>query len=155
MDQQVAKNLSYAAAISLALWFLSATELTYINGKVAAIILVSGALTTLAFSVLHREREGAVNDGQQEVIELKAAGMEAKRTGRAILGENTLVLIFFCALSYFGYVHHTSNEEALRRVYEATVENTYVLSLSQPEREKLQIAMPESLRRKLRIREQP
>jgi len=145
----MARNLIYGIALAIALWFLSATELTYINGNVAAIIMASGAVTALAFSIVAR-RGGVVANGD-DTVELKGpAGLSAKIPARRLLGENSLILIFCCVLAYFGYVHHTSNEEALKRVYEATVENTYVLSLSQADREALKIAMPESLRRKIR-----
>jgi len=145
----MARNLIYGIALAIALWFLSATELTYINGNVAAIIMASGAITALAFSIVAR-RGGVVANGD-DTVELKGpAGLSAKIPARRLLGENSLILIFCCVLAYFGYVHHTSNEEALKRVYEATVENTYVLSLSQADREALKIAMPESLRRKIR-----
>ena len=145
----MARNLIYGIALAIALWFLSATELTYINGNVAAIIMASGAITALAFSIVAR-RGGVVANGD-DTVELKGpAGLSAKIPARRLLGENSLILIFCCVLAYFGYVHHTSNEEALKRIYEATVANTYVLSLSQAEREKLQIVMPESLRKQIR-----
>ena len=149
MGEQVARNLAYGAALILGLVFLAAAELTYINGIAAVIIMVSGAFTALAFSIVAR-RGGVVANGD-DTVELKGpAGLSAKIPARRLLGENSLLLIFCCVLAYFGYVHHTSNEEALKRVYEATVENTYVLSLSQADREALKIAMPESLRRKIR-----
>ncbi len=87
-------------------------------------------------------------------IELSGpGGVKAKFTGKRLLGENTLFLLLIFALLYFGYVHHTSNEESLRKVYEALVENTYVISRPQDERERMNITMPESLRRKIRARE--
>jgi hypothetical protein len=60
------------------------------------------------------------------------------------------VLLFICVVGYFGYEHHKASEEAFKKIYEATVENTYVLSLPQAEREKLNISIPDSLRRKMR-----
>jgi hypothetical protein len=143
-------NLACGLAITITLLYLSATELTYINGTVAAVVLSSSAVAALLVSAM-KAKGGIVsrNEGQ-ESIELKGAGLEAKLTGRRLLGENTLLFILGCALAYSFYTHHTSNEEALKRVYEATVENTYVLSLSQAEREALKIAMPESLRKKIR-----
>lgn len=97
---------------------------------------------------LGREEQERLTD---DSIELRGpAGLQAKLTGRKLLGENTLILVFICVIAYLGYVHHIANEEGLRRVYEALVENTYVLSLSQSERERLNVAMPESLRRKLK-----
>lgn len=146
-------RIAYGIAIVITLVFLGATELTFINSTVAALVLSSGAVTALLVSAMKR-RGGAVaqNEGQ-ETIELKGAGLEAKVTARRLLGENTLLLVLGCALAYAFYAHHTSTEDALRKIFEATVENTYVLSLNPEERERLKITMPESLKRKIRVRE--
>lgn len=147
-------KLAYGFAIVITLVFLGATELTYINSTVAALVLSSGAVTALLFSAIKRRDVIVGQNEGQETIELKGAGLEAKLTGRRLLGENTLLFLFFCVLAYAFYAHHAANEEALRRIFEATVENTYVLSLNPEERERLKITMPESLKRKIRGREQ-
>ncbi len=72
--------------------------------------------------------------------------------GAGVLSKNGLTVALICLLIFGIYKHHTDNEAALTRIYEAMAENTYVLSLPQAEREKLNIAIPESLRRKMRHR---
>ncbi len=170
----MALNLAYGIALAIALWFLSTTELTFINGNVAALILASGAITALAFSMLAR-REGVVSNESQELaaaaerylrtlsqeererlnnesIELTGAGLGIKARGHRLVSDNLSLLLLYCTFAAFMYYHHTTNMEMLARVLEATVENTYVLSLSQAERENLRLTMPESLRKKLRAR---
>lgn len=65
-------------------------------------------------------------------------------------GQTVAVLLIAVMLAFLGYRHHVSSEEQMSRLFEAIAENTYLLSLSPTEREKLNIVMPESLRRKLR-----
>lgn len=86
----------------------------------------------------------------EETLEVKGFGMEGKATGRRLFTDNLIVLCIGGTLAFGVYRHHSSNEEALTRLFEAMAENTYVLSLPQAERERLNIAMPESLRRKVR-----
>ncbi len=88
----------------------------------------------------------------EETLDVKGFGTEVKLKGAGILSKNGLTLALICLLIFAIYKHHTDNEAALTRIYEAMAENTYVLSLPQAEREKLQIAIPESLRRKMRHR---
>lgn len=89
----------------------------------------------------------------EEVIEVKGFGIEGRARGRR-LSTPALLLAGFCSLAAFGYQHDKQQSERLNQIHESMVENTYVLSLSQARREELNIAMPESLRRKIRPREQ-
>jgi hypothetical protein len=175
------RNAIYGGALLVVTVLLAAFELTVINGNVAALILVSGALAALSFSALKLEGIGVSNreeliakadrlaaayyaalealpDGDPErtryrtngSIELTAPGGITAKIPKRLLGENTLLLLLIVAVGYFGYKHHESSEEWQRKIYEATIENTYVLSLPQAEREKLNISVPDSLRRKMR-----
>jgi len=165
------RNFSYGIAVALTLLFLSATELTYINGNVAAVILASGAITALAFSVLHARREGVVakenrdlegpelvaaaqryllSRNEEQLLELEGFGMKGKVRGRGLFSDNTAMLILFMMFAAFMFYHHTTTLDLLAKNLEATTENTFVLSLPPDQREKLNLAMPESLRRKIR-----
>jgi hypothetical protein len=169
----VARNLIVGILLCLTFTFLAGTELTYINGTVAALILSSAAVTALLVSSL-RMKGGAVahnEDGQgdltgpelvaaaqrylmsrseEQLLELEGFGMKGKVRGRRIFSDNTAMLLIFAMFAAFMYYHHTATLELLSKNLEATVENTYVLSLSPEEREKLRITMPESLKRKIR-----
>lgn len=99
-------------------------------------------------------------NGEDQTIEVKGLGLEGRLRGKRLVNANSLLLTAVCALAALGYQHHASSEEQhkkqgeeLRQIHEAMAENTYVLSLSQADREKLNIAMPDSLRRKVRSRE--
>lgn len=61
-----------------------------------------------------------------------------------------LLVILFFALVGLGYLHHVQEEAMLAKILEVMTEQNYILSLSQERREKLEIAMPDSLRKKLR-----
>lgn len=96
----------------------------------------------------------------EQVIEVKGLGLEGRMRGRRLINTQSLLLAAICALTALGYQHHASSEEShkeqgkeIAKIHESMSENTYVLSLSQAEREKLNIAMPESLRRKIRNRD--
>ena len=168
----MARNLGYGIALALLLLFLSAKELTYINGSAASLVLVSGAITALLFFAMNEKESIVPTEGQElaaaaerylrsmsqedrerlnsESIELSGAGMGLKARGHRLVSNNIAFLLLYTMFAAFMYYHHTQNMELLGKVLEATTENTYVLSLSQAEREKLNIAMPESLRRKMR-----
>lgn len=86
----------------------------------------------------------------EEAIQLEGFGMKGSLSGRKIFSEHVLVLILFCAMALLLYNDHTANEAQHLKLLEAIAENTYVLALPQADRERLNIAMPESLRRKIR-----
>lgn len=113
-------------------------EIGFIQGQVAVLVLTSGLITSLVFSV-------AKENGVSDTLEVEGYGIK----GRA-RGTDVLVVLLFFALCGLGYMHHIQEEALLNRLLEAMTENTYVLSLPQSEREKLNIAMPDSLRKKLR-----
>lgn len=71
----------------------------------------------------------------------------------------TLTLVTICLTAYMVWkmseevtVAHALSVTQHVRLEEAVTEQTYVLSLKQEDREKLNIAMPDSLRKKLRRR---
>lgn len=84
-----------------------------------------------------------------ESLEVGAGPLKIRATGQRLAAQLSIVAGVGIVL-FFGWEHHTGSREMLQRILEATAENTYVLSLSQAERERLNIAMPESLRRKVR-----
>ena len=120
---------------------LGAYEVGFIQGQLAALILASGLVTSLVVS--------ASGVRVSDTLELEGYGIK----GRA-RGTDVLVVLLFFALVALGYLHHYQEEALLTKLLEAMTENTYVLSLPQAERERLNIVMPDSLRRKLRTREQ-
>lgn len=84
-----------------------------------------------------------------DTLEIGAGALKVRATGSdvsRVLAISTVLGLILWAV----YEHHNGSREMLQRILEATSENTYVLSLSQVERERLNIAMPESLRRKVR-----
>lgn len=88
----------------------------------------------------------------EESLEVSGpAGLKLRAAGRRLSAQIYIALAAGIAL-FLGYEHHNGSREMLQRILEATTENTYVLSLSQAERERLNIAMPESLRRKVHRR---
>jgi hypothetical protein len=127
-------NKLLAIATLMAVGLLAGVEIGFIQGSMASLILVSGLMTSFVLSGV-----------SVETLEVEGYGL----TGKA-KGQSTLVILCFFALVGLGYMHHISEETILSKVLEAMTENTYVLSLSQAEREKLNIAMPDSLRKKLR-----
>lgn len=61
-----------------------------------------------------------------------------------------LAIVCTAALSLLGFRHHDSTEANHREVKESLSEMIYVLSLSPEERARLNIAMPDSMRKKVR-----
>ena len=121
-------------------------EIAFVLGPAASLVVVAGLVTTLVFSVMNNTKaEVAMANG--ETLEVEGYGLRARANGKDIF-----LLILFMALVGLGYLHHVQEETAMTKLFEAIAENTYVLSLPQADRERLQIQMPESLRRKLRER---
>lgn len=122
---------------------VGAGELGYtINGSYAALVLAA-AVSALYFSMARSAASGSVMANGPEYVEVKTPVGSAKVPASLVNNNGLLMLILAMqvAQAWFLYQHHLTGEEALR-------ENTYVLSLSQPEREKLNLAMPDSLRKK-------
>lgn len=86
--------------------------------------------------------------GDQESFEASGFGVNAKLTGRRLVSDNLLLIILFAVLLFMEY----SNQVLILKLTDTVAENSYILSLSQAERESLRIQMPDSLRRKLRER---
>ena len=120
-----------------AIGLLGAWEVGFVQGQIAMLILASGLVTSVVFS--------AAQENGLDTLEVEGYGLK----GRA-RGTDVLVVLLFFALVGLGYLHHLQEEALLNRVLEAMTENTYVLSLPQADRERLQIQMPDSLRRKIR-----
>ncbi len=149
------KRAAFVLMVSIIAAAIVMWEIEFLNGRSAAIVLAAATAATLMFSLARqpRKKEAAImaHEGE-ETLDVKGFGTEVKLKGAGVLSKNSLTVIAACALVFAIYKHHTDNEAALTRIYEAMAENTYVLSLPQAEREKLQIQIPESLRRKMRHR---
>jgi hypothetical protein len=104
---------------------------------------------------------GGAMAGREEgsgVIKAKIFGQEISAPAKT---SNILILIFLCAASGFGWKHHNDSMEWNQKIYDATLKNTkamvamtYVLTLSQERREKLNLEMPDEVRQMQRHREQ-
>lgn len=111
-------------------------------------LLISGVFIvgTVLYSI-GRPR-GLAMAGDQESFEASGFGVNAKLTGRRLVSDNLLLIILFAVLLFMEY----SNQVLILKLTDTVAENSYILSLSQAERESLRIQMPDSLRRKLRER---
>lgn len=94
---------------------------------------------------MNRDDSGSA---EEQVLEVEGMGglFKGRISGKAILSaENMilLILIMQCAQVWFMYQHLAESSDSQR-------EAAYILSLSQSDREKLNIAMPPSLRAKMR-----
>lgn len=155
-------DLTIGVAILAVTGIVAGAEMGLVQGQAAALLLAAGAVTALIFSMMRKPEIDLRNYKGQDVLadpadelELKGPlGSGAKMTGRnlpeRLLGDRTVILILVCAVAWFMWYHHTESADLLRKNTEAIVENTFVASLSQEKKEALNLAMPESLRRKLR-----
>lgn len=133
-----------------AVWF-SASEINIVQGSLPTVVFVGACASALIFSVLKRKEVAAMaEDGDTQVLEVGGMGIKARLSGRRVMSADNmllLILVMQCAQAWFMYQHFTDSAEAQR-------ESIYILSLSPAEREKLNMAMPASLRAKLRRGEQ-
>lgn len=96
-------------------------------------------------------RGEAADRPAREALRFKGFGIEAMANGK----QATIILLAAaCAvgLVYAGLKFADKMTDDHREVRDAMAEMTYVLSLPTAERERLNLAMPESLRRKTRSR---
>lgn len=84
-----------------------------------------------------------------ESLNIDALGVKVKAQG-ADLKVPLLVVMAFGALGYMGWQHHESQTRDAQRMSEQLSELVYVMSLTQEDRNRLQLSMPDSLRRKVR-----
>jgi len=153
------KNSAFVVAFLTVAGFLAATEVGYVSGQYAAIVIVVVLVSSLAFSMARKPEQIILSDYPgQDVLKVDTPVGHGSFTGKnlpeRLLGDRAVTLIIICAVAWFMWWHHTTTEDLLKKNLEATTENTYVLSLSQAEREGLRITMPDSLKRKMRNREQ-
>lgn len=125
-------------------------EIGFVNGKVAVLVLVASALTSLLYSVMKPKMEATVGNGDSgQVLEVETPGFKGKARGLGNGGVLALILGLTVAQAWFIY----DMRQMLQRVIDSNDALIFAMSLSEAERQKLNIAMPESLRRKLRSRE--
>lgn len=124
------------------LLLVGSVELGYtFNKSYAVYVLVAGAATAFLFSMA---TTGSVmaNGEKDDVATWEGFGQKARIPTKALTGANILVVGMFAVILVMQY-----------RIMESISEQTYVLSLSQAERERLNLTMPDSLRKKLKARE--
>jgi hypothetical protein len=86
---------------------------------------------------------------KSETVDVSGLGLKLRATGKDVKAP-TLLILLVLGLTYAGWKHHDATESNYRLMLEQMAEMTYVLSLPQAERDKLNLAMPESLRRRMR-----
>lgn len=157
-----ASDAVYGFAALFCLLLIAGAEIGYINGRYAALVLVAGALTALVISAVHFGKVGTMATDNEETIEVEGMGFKGKASGRRLLSENTLWLVLLIAIAALAWKHHSESESQMARLEalvlrqnELMVEWSYIISRSQAERERLDLQMPESLRRKLRAYREP
>lgn len=79
------------------------------------------------------------NGDKEDAATWEGFGQKARIPTKAITGTNLLIVGMFTVILVMQW-----------KILESISEQTYVLSLPQVEREKLNLAMPESLRKKIR-----
>jgi len=137
---------------------LTSVEVGTISGPMGAVLVVVTGITVFVFSLLSHP-EGIMQHQQHEnesqsgvVVEgFGVRGSISEHFAARLSRENLLIIIVCVGIAAWLWKHDTASDQAATRVWEAVTEMTFVLSLPQSEREKLNLAMPESLRRKLRI----
>ncbi len=89
--------------------------------------------------------------GSDDAVSVKGPG----GWGASAKGRDTVLVFFVGILIFLGYLHHKDQDsksvESLsqhQKIEDKFNEMIYVLSLSQPDREKLNLTMPSSLREK-------
>ena len=85
---------------------------------------------------------------QQESLDLEGMGVKVQARGKDVKAP-MLLFILAGGIGYFGWLHHDASMRELQMIREQMAENTYVLSLSQADRERLNLQMPDSLRRRV------
>ncbi|HSW83522.1 MAG TPA: hypothetical protein VLH12_08610 [Usitatibacter sp.] len=144
---EIARSVNSLALVTLAL-VVGETELGLTLNARYGVLILAGAITALFFSMAWRTAGNAMTtNGEQESITADTP------IGRfRILGgsERSLLIFAMAAMGYFGYVHLVAIEAQLAKMIEAQAEYNYIISLSPEARERLDIAMPESLRHKLK-----
>lgn len=161
---------------AIAFAFLVASDARLYAGPFVALVLVSGTMAVLLFMVARGPRTESAMAGREAGGEVGKGGVSPDQNsidadtpiGRfRIYGERGLLLFAIAAGSYFFYDHHKvsgQNHQEIREwsknILEATQKNTrairaqtFVLTLSQERREKLNLEVPEEIREMQRHRE--
>ena len=135
------RNVIYGILIVFLL-LVGSVELGYTFNKSYSVhLLVAGAATAFLFSMAGGFTTGSVmaNGEKDDAATWEGFGQKARIPTKMLTGVNILVVGMFAVILFMQY-----------RILESISEQTYVLSLSQPERERLNLTMPESLRKKIR-----
>jgi len=139
------------AALSLlllAVFLVAAMELEAIGGRMASALFASAAISAFAFSLV-RHITGGIMREHDDTIKAEGFGVRVDVPAKVLSREGILFAAFCLAFAWLFYQHHMDSQTQAARTLEAVIELTYVISLPQAERERLNLRMPESLRRKL------
>lgn len=126
-------------------------EIGFVTGKAEILVLLASALTALLYSVMKPRKEAAMggSGGGQTSVEIETPLGKGKASGLGNGGVLALILGLTLAQAWFIY----DMRQMMQRVIDSNDALLFAMSLSEAERQKLNIAMPESLRRKIRQRE--
>ena len=99
------------------------------------------------------------NNGRDEVRFRAPGGFEAQFRGRYLPNLLRFVIFLLLALLFvLGYqannemkIEHSALKAAIEQQVEVQREATYILTLTQPQREALNLTMPDSLRKRIRM----
>lgn len=95
-----------------------------------------------------------MSDVQRQEEQIQAEGPFGLKISGT--GPNTvlalLMVLCFVAVAALVWMHHTDERANVDELKNSVAEMVYVLSLPQDKREKLQLTMPDSLRRKVAAR---
>ena len=145
---------------------IAGVEAKYAEGLFSGLILIAAGTTGLVFMMARNPRDPQVinlanypgqdvlADSSRDEFEAKTPFGSGKFKGKhlleRLLGDRTVTLMLICAVAWYMWLHHTESAELMRKNTEAILESNYISTLPQSKKEELNLAMPDSLRRKLR-----
>lgn len=96
--------------------------------------------------------DDSVAQKESESLEVKGFGLELTAKGQQLIWL-VVVISVVAGAGWFLYQHHLETIEGNAKILDRLDAMVYMLSLPQPERDKLRLTMPDSLRTKLRRRD--
>jgi len=149
-----ARDSAFGLVIFLIIVVVVVGELGHTFNARYSVLVFAGVITALFFHMAAGGAGGVtvMNRPLQDSIEVATPFGTVKAWG----GDKLLLFVIAAVVSYFAYEIKSEQaqlgriEANLARNNDAIAEFTYVISLSQVDREKLNLSMPESLRRKMK-----